>query len=46
MNPTDPTTGGIATAHGLAGLVLLALAVVLLFHFIGFRAIFVAGRPA
>ena len=36
----------IATAHGLAGLVALALALILLFHFVGFRAVFVAGRGA
>lgn len=39
-------SGGVQTAHGLAGLLGLAVLLVLLFHFIGFRAIFVAGRGA
>ena len=34
----------LQTAHGLAGLVALALLVVLLFHFIGLRVVFAAGR--
>lgn len=36
--------GGIQTAHGLAGLVALALLLVIVFHFAGFRFIFTAGR--
>ena len=41
MNPSDLTT-----AHYLASLIVLAVAVILLFHFIGFRVVFSAGRPA
>ena len=40
MNPQQ----GIQTAHGLAGLVALAVLLVLVMHFVGFRVIFAAGR--
>ena len=42
MNGGNP----ISTAHGIAGLVVLALFLILLAHFVGVRVIFAAGRPA
>jgi hypothetical protein len=40
MNPTTQTD----TAKGLGGLLILALALLLFFHFVGFRAIVTVGR--
>jgi hypothetical protein len=36
--------GGVQTAHGLAGLIGLAVLLILLFHFMGFRTVFTVGR--
>lgn len=38
------STGQTDTAKGLAGLLILALGLLLLFHFMGFRAIVTVGR--
>ena len=44
MNGSD-SSPNVRTSHGLAALVILALGLVVLFHFIGLRVVFAAGSP-
>ena len=37
---------GVTTSSGVGGWVLICVALLILFHFVGFRAIFTAGRSA
>jgi hypothetical protein len=39
-----PGQTGVQTSSGLAGLIILALLLLLVFHFVGFRVLFTAGR--
>jgi len=46
VNTQSTQTVGITTSSGLAFWLFLCVALLFLFHFVGFRAIFTAGRSA
>lgn len=44
MSPQASGTVGISTSSGLAGWLTLIVLLLVLFHFVGFRAMFTAGK--
>lgn len=44
MSPQVSANAGVSTSSGLAAWLVIIVGLLILFHFVGFRAMFTAGR--